>query len=252
MPMTTFLEVRFSEAIDALTNKTHKTPTTLHSLTDFTLLDLAATEADIVSRANLGMIHEVASLCVYTQHLAYIPSTYTRPITTVINFPSGNYTDEDVIKEIACYLHSDTVDEVDYVFPYQRYLQGETTAAIDSCRVISDLCRENGWLFKVILETGAFPDIQSVYTASTELIKADCCDFLKTSTGKIPLGVNRASAFAILAAILDNDAACGIKLSGGIKTLAQAEVLVTLAEHVLEKKVSPNWFRLGSSQLFHY
>ena len=72
---------------------------------------------------------------------------------------------------------------------------------------------------------------------------------LKTSTGKITPGASLQAVFVMLSAIKDSQSGCGIKISGGIKTLAQASVYIHLSEHMLEKNVGKNWFRIGASQI---
>ena len=90
--------------------------------------------------------------------------------------------------------------------------------------------------------------MQTIYQVSKDLI-ATGCDFLKTSTGKLPQGASLDAVFAMLSAIKDSGRQCGIKVSGGVKTPQQALCFAQLAEIVCGIKINRNWFRLGSSSI---
>ena len=139
-------------------------------------------------------------------------------------------------------------DEIDYVFAYTAYLDGQHETALAWCHEAYQLCQIHGRLFKVILETGAIPTPNMIYQLSADVIQSGC-DMLKTSTGKIAVGATLPAVFAMLTAIQDHKPTCGIKCSGGIKTIANASAFIHLAEKVLDKKVDKSWFRIGASTL---
>ncbi len=60
------------------------------SLLDLTLLDETATEYDVKSLTAKASQHKVAAVCVYPQHLGFIPAGIPLTRATVINFPQGN------------------------------------------------------------------------------------------------------------------------------------------------------------------
>lgn len=218
------------------------------SLLDLTLLDETATEYDVKSLTAKASQHKVAAVCVYPQHLGFIPAGIPLTRATVINFPQGNASLKEVMKSLRDTLHQENVQEMDYVFPYHDYLQGNRQEALDHCNSVHHFCHDHGLIFKVILETGTFPSLESMYQLSSELIQQGC-DFLKTSTGQIPQGASTGAAYAILSAIKDSKISCGIKLSGGIRTKQQALEYIHLAEFMLKKKVDKHWFRIGASSL---
>jgi deoxyribose-phosphate aldolase len=224
-------------------------PTETMSLVDLTLLDENASEYDIKTLTAKASQYKTAAVCVHPQHLRYIPSGIALSRATVANFPKGDSPLKEVMKSLREIFHEEMVNEVDYVFPYQTYLAGQSKEALAHCQTIYHLCNDHGLIFKVILETGAFPSLDSIYELSLSLINQGC-DFLKTSTGKIPQGASLEAAFAILSAIRDGEKHCGIKLSGGIKTLEQAQKYIHLAEFMLKKNVNQQWFRIGTSCLF--
>jgi deoxyribose-phosphate aldolase len=77
-------------------------------------------------------------------------------------------------------------------------------------------------------------------------------DFLKTSTGKTPVSATPAAARTMLAAIAAHPrrAQAGFKASGGIRTVADAQLYIELARAALGS-VTPQNFRLGASGLMN-
>ncbi|MDP3704638.1 MAG: deoxyribose-phosphate aldolase [Legionellaceae bacterium] len=218
------------------------------SLVDLTLLNETASMTDIDNLVTKAVQNQVAAICVYPHHLTTIPNISTLKRATVANFPTGNQSNDRVLANIHDAITQYHADEIDYVFPYQIYLAGQTSDALAACHTAYQLCKQHQRTFKVIMETGAFPSSELIYQLSLELIHQGC-DFLKTSTGKITTGATIPAAFAILSAIHDTQSSCGIKISGGIKTYDQARQYVSLAQHVLGLDAKKDWFRIGTSGL---
>lgn len=228
-------------------NRLNHTNEEIISLIDLTLLEENATESDIKQLAVKAATHQVAAICVYPHHLPFIAAPTIKK-ATVLNFPSGENLQEQVFRELTTILDTQGVDEIDYVFPYRTYLLENKLKALKVCQEIKELVRRKNKTFKVILETGEIKRLETIYELSLKLIEQDC-DFLKTSTGKTHTGATLDATFAILRAIKDTKSSCGIKISGGIKTVEQAKEYIALAELVLNKKVNPQWFRIGASSL---
>ena len=75
-------------------------------------------------------------------------------------------------------------------------------------------------------------------------------DFLKTSTGKVATGATPEAAQVILEAIRASGRPTGFKVSGGVRTVADALGYVRLAEQVFGTDwVRPERFRIGASGL---
>ena len=75
-------------------------------------------------------------------------------------------------------------------------------------------------------------------------------DFIKTSTGKTPVSATPAAARIMLGAIKSTGRPVGFKASGGIRTLADAEVYLDLADEIMgENWACPETFRFGASGL---
>ena len=217
-------------------------------LIDLTLLDKQATAAEIKALAIKAETHLVAAVCIFPEHLAHIQSAKHIKKATVINFPSGQLAEEQVLYSIEQIMHQNPVDEIDYVFPYQSYLAHQEDEALRHYQAIYTRCKEHGLTFKVILETGALPSTAMIYQLSTDILNIGC-DFLKTSTGKIPQGASIPAVFAMLQAIKDRQSTCGIKVSGGVKTTEQALAYMTLAQYMMNHPVDSSCFRIGASSL---
>lgn len=218
----------------------------LIALLDLTLLNKAATEQDILRLAQTAKEHQVAAICIEPHFLSSIPQDINIKRATVINFPSGDESLESILTELNNI--EATFDELDYVFPYKAYLAGQEKQALQHCQAVFEVCQQQAWCFKVILETGALPDTTMIYQLSRDVLGIGC-DFLKTSTGKINVGARLDAAWAILSAIVDSKKDCGLKVSGGIRTVEQAQDYAKLAQYMLQKEMSAQCFRIGTSQI---
>lgn len=244
------LEEDYLELFDELKTKSqHNTikNSTILELLDLTLLDLNASEKDIDILNKKANQHQVAAICIMPQHLSFIKPKSVH-LATVVNFPSGKQETQEILSTIDLLLSSTNIDEIDYVFPYQSYLMDDKKYALSQCKQAFQRCHQQNVKFKVILETGAFPSLEDIYQASSDII-AQGCDFLKTSTGKITPGATLSAAFVMLKAIKDSQQNCGIKISGGIKQREQALSYINLAELLCNKTVNKHWFRIGASSL---
>jgi deoxyribose-phosphate aldolase len=219
-------------------------------LIDLTLLDTNATITDINQLASNANKYQVAALCVLPEHLDYISPEILVKRATVVNFPTGDQLQQQVLNTISRVATHKPVDEIDYVFPYKTYLAGDKTAALTYCFEVYRLCKQHDLVFKVILETGALTSCEVIYEISTAILQ-NGCDFLKTSTGKITKGATLPAVFSILSAIVDSHVPCGIKISGGVKTEEQALTYMRLAQHMLNHPLDSSCFRLGASSLLN-
>ena len=74
-------------------------------------------------------------------------------------------------------------------------------------------------------------------------------DFVKTSTGKVPVGVTLEAARIILTAIASAGRPVGFKASGGVRTVPQALELLQMYEDITGQLANPAGMRLGASTL---
>ncbi len=222
------------------------------SLIDLTSLSEDDTEGKIAALCRRAVTKRgpVAAVCVYPQFVAFAKKQLagsTVKIATVANFPEGTTPLKKVIKEVEQAIVNGA-DEVDVVWPYQTYLSGKIDSVGNMVRACSLACGHQVHL-KVILETGAFPDTETIYSASRLIIDAGA-DFLKTSTGKIEIGATLEAATAMLLAIKESEQSVGFKAAGGIRTTQQAGEYLNIAKHVMGQGwISQNTFRFGASSL---
>lgn len=222
--------------------------TQIHSLMDLTCLDPFVEKNQIVALSECAKLHHMAGLCVLPSHLNWLTLTNKIKRVTVLNFPNGDEDQKKILDELDLLLELKLVDEIDYVFPYSLYLNGQPDLALKNSHEIAKVCKNNGLTFKVILETGLFSSMEAIYQLSLKLI-AQGCDFLKTSTGKKPIGATPQAVFSILKAIKTAEIPCGLKVSGGIRSSQQASAYIALSQEYLEKVVDSSWFRIGASRL---
>ncbi|MEV6491072.1 deoxyribose-phosphate aldolase, partial [Actinoplanes sp. NPDC051633] len=126
-------------------------------------------------------------------------------------------------------------------------------AVFDEIVAIKDAC--GGAHLKVILETGELGTYDNVRRASWLAMMAGA-DFIKTSTGKVPVAATPPVTLIMLEAVRDFRARTGrqigVKPAGGIRTTKDAiKYLVMVAETAGDDWLSPDWFRFGASSLLN-
>ncbi|MDR3442356.1 MAG: deoxyribose-phosphate aldolase [Legionella sp.] len=241
------LESHFNEVLEQLLRSTSVTAEQLIHCIDLTLLDEHASTEALAQLNQDARINNVAAVCVYSKHLAQFQQLNQIQLATVINFPQA----EDALSDSLLAIKQAIalgVTEIDYVFPYPMYFSGKKQEALTQCKAIIEVCKNHKLTSKIILETGAFSEIRDIYEVSAQLIQMGG-DFLKTSTGKIAQGASLSAVFALLSAIKDNGNGAGFKVSGGVKTPAQAAQYAQLAELISGKQINSSWFRIGASSL---
>jgi deoxyribose-phosphate aldolase len=223
------------------------------SCLDLTSLNDNDTDADIeqlCARAQ-GSFGPVAAVCVWPRFTALarrlLPAHIA--VAAVANFPGGGSDLALAVSDVQTIVDSGA-QEVDVVFPYASMLGGDAESArrlLDAVRKASD-----GLLLKVILETGVLVDPGQIAEACRLSMNAGA-DFLKTSTGKTPVGATAQAASTMLESILAKKATAkpiGFKASGGIRTVADACVYMDLQAKILgPTAVNAKRFRIGASSI---
>lgn len=191
----------------------------------------------------------VAAVCVYSRFVpaarAVLEGTGVR-IATVVNFPGGFSTPDDVAAETRAALDAGA-DEIDVVVPVKAALAGDMAAVTDVLTACKEACGTAP--MKVILESGLFSDAALLKKLSQTACAAGA-DFLKTSTGKVPQGASLEAAAVMLSVIADGNLGVGFKASGGVASNAQAAQYLALADTLLGPAwAGPATFRFGASRL---
>ena len=221
---------------------------------DLTSLEGQETEADILKLCQKAetSIGRVAAICIYPQFLnfakAHVPTRVK--LATVINFPNGSGSDREVLAEVKAALALGA-EELDVVIPYHEVLQGHVHHSVELIEKVAAIAE--GRSIKVILETGMIADARLIFRVS-ELLLGHGADFLKTSTGKVPIGATEEAVQAMLKALALHAQKTGnikgLKVSGGVRTVAQAKHFMDLAETYFGASyLVPKTFRLGASSL---
>jgi deoxyribose-phosphate aldolase len=193
----------------------------------------------------------VAAICIWPQFVTLAKARLKGKgvkVATVINFPKGGDDVERAIEDTAEAI-DDGADEIDLVMPYRALIEGDDLTVRSMIGEVRDEIDDAGRL-KVILETGMLPD-QSLVRKASE-IAIDCgADFIKTSTGKTPVSATPDAVNTMLSVIKAADRTVGLKPSGGIRTLADANLYLGLVDAAMGPVwASPTTFRFGASGLY--
>ncbi len=191
-----------------------------------------------------------AAVCVYPQYLTQVKDflqakNYLIKLATVVNFPSGTLPLTQVLQQIQAALAAGA-DEIDCVLPYQTLLSGQTEQVREFLAAVRQATAGHG--LKIIIESGELVTCQQISKA-TELVVASGADFVKSSTGKVKVGVTEEAARMMLAVIAASERPVGFKASGGVRSVEFALKLVTLFEELTGEVATAQHMRLGASAL---
>ena len=142
------------------------------------------------------------------------------PVGVVIGFPLGASLVSTLRQEAAA-LTRLGVRELDMVIPIGQLKSGNHQAVHHAIHGAATVAHHHGALLKVILET-ALLTVAEKLRASEIAIQAGA-DFLKTSTG-FSTGGATPTDIALLRGVAG--ARCGVKASGGIRTLADVRSML--------------------------
>ncbi len=192
----------------------------------------------------------VAAICIYPAFIKrakLILANSAVRVATVANFPQG---EDSIAETLHCIDNAmqSGADEIDVVLPYRRLLAGDKDGVMNFLTQCRLLCNDK--LLKVILETGELKT-PALITQAAQIAIAAQCDFLKTSTGKVKVGATAAAVAVLLDVISKNTSRnIGIKISGGVREIAQAQAYFQQVTHQMGADwVCPRTFRLGVSRL---
>ena len=144
-------------------------------------------------------------------------------------------------------------DEIDMVISRGAFLAGDYARVFEEIVAVKEASGDAH--LKVILETGELGTYDNVRRASWLAMLAGA-DFIKTSTGKVPVAATLPVTLVMLEAVRDFRAShgrqVGVKPAGGIRTTKDAiKYLVLINETVGDDWLSTDWFRFGASSLLN-
>ncbi|MEY0719793.1 deoxyribose-phosphate aldolase [Providencia alcalifaciens] len=228
-----------------------------------TLMDLTTLNDDDTDAKVIALCHQAkspagntAAICIYPRFIPIARKTLREQgtpdvrIATVTNFPHGNDDIEIALAETKAAI-AYGADEVDVVFPYRALIAGNEKIGFDLVKACKEACAAANVLLKVIIETGELKEAALIRKASEISIKAGA-DFIKTSTGKVPVNATLESAEIMMQVIHDMGVAktVGFKPAGGVRTAEEAADYLALAGRILgDDWADSRHFRFGASSL---
>ncbi len=167
-------------------------------------------------------------------------------VATVTNFPHGNNDIALAVRETQNAIAKDA-DEVDVVFPYRALMGGDEVIGAKLVTECKAACGDK--TLKVIIESGELKTPELIKKAS-EIAIANGADFIKTSTGKVPVNATLESAEIMLNVIKNSGKTVGFKAAGGVRSTEDAKAYLQLAEKIMGKNwINADNFRFGASGL---
>jgi deoxyribose-phosphate aldolase len=201
-------------------------------------------------------VPHVAALCVYPRLVApavdALKDSGVVVASVATGFPSGQTPLDLRLEEIERAV-ADGAGEIDTVISRGAFLAGDDQTVFDEIVASKSACRDAH--LKVILETGELGSYDRIRKASLIAMAAGA-DFIKTSTGKIPLAATLPACLVMAEAIRDfaeaTEAEVGLKVAGGIRNSKEAiRYLVVIHETLGDAWLTPDRFRFGASSLLN-
>ena len=229
---------------------------------DLTTLEGADTHAKVqalcekaASFTALGKdIPNTAAVCVYPPFVATACHALQGKNISVAAvagaFPSGQSPIHVKVAEVE-WTAQQGAHEIDMVISRGTFLEGKYEVVAQEIAAIKKACGKAH--LKVILETGELGSAANIRKAS-EIAILNGADFIKTSTGKIPVAATEFAAVVMLETIREyfekTGKMIGFKPAGGISEPDQALGYLMLVDRILgEKWMNNQWLRFGASRL---
>lgn len=198
-------------------------------------------------------IPNVGAICVYPNFVSTVKENLTEDIgiaAVAAGFPASQTFIEVKIAETSMAV-MEGATEIDVVISIGKFLSGDYETVREELTEIKSACRDAH--LKVIIETGALETASNIKKASI-LSMSGGADFIKTSTGKIPVAATPFATYIMCQAIKEwheqTGEKIGYKPAGGIVTTEDAVKHYTLVKEILgEEWLNNKMFRLGASRL---
>jgi deoxyribose-phosphate aldolase len=190
-------------------------------LIDHTLLKPEATRADVDALIAEAVELGTYSVCVSPSMLPLVlPEGADLKIAVVAGFPSGKHTSAVKAAEAAEAVRAGA-DEVDMVIDVGAAVAGDYASLEEDIAAVRQAVPAPTVL-KVIIESAALSD--DAIVGACKAAESAGADFVKTSTGFHPAGGASEHAVRLMAETVGGR--LGVKASGGVRTLADAQKYV--------------------------
>jgi deoxyribose-phosphate aldolase len=190
-------------------------------LIDHTLLKPEATRADVDALIAEAVELGTYSVCVSPSMLPLVlPEGTDLKVAVVAGFPSGKHTSTVKAAEAAEAVRSGA-DEVDMVIDVGAAVAGDYASIEEDIAAVRQAVPAPTVL-KVIIESAALSD--DAIVGACRAAESAGADFVKTSTGFHPAGGATEHAVRLMAQTVGGR--LGVKASGGVRTLADAQTYV--------------------------
>ena len=234
---------------------------TIFQSIDFTTLEAFDNEQKINEFCSRALVFpkeepylSVPAICIYSpfvkQAKQLLKGSNIHVATVACAFPSGQMPFDLKVKEVE-YCVEQGADEVDMVISRGTFLAGNYDEVFNEIKTIKATCKYAH--LKVILETGELKTVANIRKASELAILAGA-DFIKTSTGKVPVAATPLAAIIMIDTIKEYYEAIGkmvgFKPAGGMKTPEDAMTYYYLVKGILgDPWLNKDLFRVGTSRL---
>ena len=189
---------------------------------DHTLLKAEATSDQVLKLCDEALEYHFASVCV---NPAFVPLAAGKlagsdvKVCTVIGFPLG--ANEPAVKAMEAALAVDEgAEEVDMVINIGKAKEKDFAYIEEEIAKVKQASREA--LLKVIIESSALSDDEIIGCCKAAM--AAKADYVKTSTGFHKTGGASAHAVSLMRKTVGET--MGVKASGGIHSLAEAQEMI--------------------------
>ena len=228
---------------------------------DLTSLNGTDTNAQIIAmcekvngfKAAYPHLPNVGAICVYPSMVPVVKEYLKEDIgiaSVAAGFPSSMTFIEVKVAETAMAV-AEGATEIDVVISIGKFLEGNFEEMYEELTELKAACRDAH--LKVIIESGALQSASNIKKASVIAMAAGA-DFIKTSTGKIPVAATLEATYVMCSAIKEWYEKTGVKVAykpaGGIVTTEDAVKHYTIVKALLgEEWLNNKMFRFGASRL---
>lgn len=195
----------------------------LAAVIDHTLLKAEATREQVENLCDEAIRYRFACAMVnpmWVPTAASVLSGTGVPVGVVVGFPLGASLVSTLRHEAATLVRLGA-RELDMVIPIGRLKSGNHQAVEHAVSAVATVAHHHGAVLKVILET-ALLTVAEKLRGSEIAIQAGA-DFIKTSTGFASGGATAADV-ALMRGVAGGR--CGVKASGGIRTLSDVKAML--------------------------